>query len=62
LAERVAREASEPAAQMALAYRLALQRTPTAAETSALIPYVQKHGLANACRVLLNSNEFMFID
>jgi hypothetical protein len=24
--------------------------------------YIQKHGLANACHVLLNSNEFLYID
>jgi hypothetical protein len=24
--------------------------------------YVQRHGLANACRFLWNTNEFMFVD
>ena len=27
-----------------------------------LTDYVEKHGLANFCRVLFNSNEFMFVD
>jgi hypothetical protein len=44
------------------AYRLILQRKPTDQELKAVSEYAAKHGLANACRVLLNSNEFMFLD
>jgi hypothetical protein len=44
------------------AYRAILQRRPSDAEANAFAAYVAKHGLANACRVLLNSNEFMFLD
>jgi hypothetical protein len=44
------------------AYRLLLQRLPTPAEAAAVADYVAKRGLANAVRVLLNSNEFMFLD
>ncbi|MBV8880619.1 MAG: DUF1553 domain-containing protein, partial [Planctomycetaceae bacterium] len=44
------------------AYRLLLQRAPSASESAALGDYRKRHGLANACRVLLNSNEFMFLD
>jgi hypothetical protein len=44
------------------AYRLILQRAPTPAEAATVGDYAAKHGLANACRVLLNSNEFMFLD
>jgi hypothetical protein len=44
------------------AYRLILQRKPTEKEQKAVAEYSAKHGLANACRVLLNSNEFMFLD
>jgi hypothetical protein len=43
-------------------YRLLLQRKPTEAETAAVAGYVAKHGLANAARFLLNTNEFMFLD
>ena len=28
----------------------------------AVAGYAEKHGLANAVRMLLNSNEFMFVD
>ena len=37
-------------------------RPPTAAERTALAVYAGKHGLANLCRVLFNSNEFLFVD
>ncbi|RPH47745.1 MAG: DUF1553 domain-containing protein [Planctomycetota bacterium] len=50
------------AATVEKAYRLILQRKPTDAELKAVTDYAAKHGLANACRVLLNSNEFMFLD
>jgi hypothetical protein len=44
------------------AYALALGRGPTAAETQALKTYAQRHGLASACRLLFNLNEFVFVD
>jgi hypothetical protein len=43
------------------AYRLALQREPNEAELRLLTEYATRHGMANACRVLLNSNEFVFV-
>jgi hypothetical protein len=43
-------------------YRRVLQRRPSAEEARALSGYAARHGMANACRVLLNSNEFMFLD
>jgi hypothetical protein len=27
-----------------------------------MMEFVRKHGLANACRLLFNTNEFVFID
>ena len=45
-----------------VAFRLALGRTPTMDERDALTVYARKHGLANACRVILNLNEFVFVD
>jgi len=62
-AERVAREAGdEPAAQVERAMRLALGRAATADERARLTEFVRAHGLANTCRVILNLNEFSFID
>jgi hypothetical protein len=57
-AERV-----EPAPDpISAAYRLALGRAPTDVERSGLTAFAREHGLANACRVLLNLNEFVFVD
>ncbi|HKB01792.1 MAG TPA: PSD1 and planctomycete cytochrome C domain-containing protein [Gemmataceae bacterium] len=44
------------------AFRLAIGREPTRAERGALDAYAAEHGLANACRVILNLNEFVFVD
>ena len=62
LAERVARLTSEPSGQATVAWRLALGREPTAQEAQAIATYAQRHGLANACRFLVNTNEFLFLD
>jgi hypothetical protein len=48
-------------AQIRFAYRLALGRDPRGAEEAALAEYARRHGMANACRVLLNCNEFAFV-
>ena len=44
------------------AIRLILCRPPTEAELRDLSEYASKHGLANVCRLLLNSNEFLFVN
>ena len=61
-AARVAQLAAEPEPQLAAACRLALGRPPTAEESRALSAFVREHGLVNACRVILNLNEFAFVD
>ena len=62
-AERVAREAgADPAAQVERAFWLAIGRPPEAEERETLVPLVATHGLANACRVIFNLNEFAFVD
>jgi mono/diheme cytochrome c family protein len=48
--------------QIQQAYWLAVARAPTQQELALLMAYTQKHGLENFCRLLLNSNEFMFVD
>jgi hypothetical protein len=45
-----------------LAWRLALGRKPSTSEAEAFRAYAAKHGMPSACRVLLNSNEFLFLD
>jgi hypothetical protein len=62
-ADRVRREAgNEPLAQVDLSVRLALGRLPTADERAALADFLRAEGLANVCRVLINLNEFAFVD
>jgi hypothetical protein len=36
-------------------------RSPSPSERQELEEYARRHGLANACRLLLNSNEFLFV-
>lgn len=43
------------------AFRTALGREPSERELDAALPVVQQHGLSTLCRVLLNSNEFLFL-
>jgi hypothetical protein len=61
-AERVSKMGQSLSEQIAAAYRLALGRTPTSTEVDELLAYATRHGLANTCRVILNSNEFMFVN
>jgi hypothetical protein len=61
-AERLRKTSDDPGKQIETAYRLAFGRPPTDVEREALVTYARKHGLANACRVLFNTNEFMFVD
>ena len=51
-----------PAAQVERAFGLALGRSPDAEERAMLVELVVAHGLANACRTILNLNEFSFVD
>jgi hypothetical protein len=60
LAAHLSNMHSEPAQQIAAAYEITLGRAPRPDEAKELTAYAQKHGLANACRILFNSNEFMF--
>jgi Protein of unknown function (DUF1553) len=62
LAARVRGLAPQPDLQIAWIYRLALGRDPDAAETHRLEAFAARHGLENACRAILNSNEFLFVD
>ena len=61
-AQRCESAGSDLAANVKLAVRLALARDPGEGELAALTAYASEHGLANACRVLFNLNEFVFVD
>ena len=62
MAQRIQRDRTGLGPQIEYAFRLALSRPPTDAELAELTPYAQTHGLVNLCRVLLNLNEFVFVD
>ncbi len=49
-------------ARVARAHAEALGRAPTTGERAALEAHARAHGLANTCRLLLNLNEFVYID
>ena len=62
LAERVRPVGKTDAERVAAAYRLALGRMPTDDERRTLTDVAVKHGLPNACRIIFNLNEFVFVD
>jgi hypothetical protein len=62
LATRLQSERASIDEQIARAYELALNRQPTERERNRLASHAGRHGLPSACRVIFNSNEFMFID
>jgi cytochrome c553 len=62
-AQRVRREAGDDTvAQVRRAFRLATGREPEVPEEEDLVRLAGVHGLANACRAILNLNEFSFVD
>lgn len=50
-----------PEQQIDHAFHLALGRHPTKTESTACLQVVREHGLPTLCRVLFNSNEFLFL-
>jgi hypothetical protein len=61
-AQRLREMSSNVPQQIEAAYRCAFGRPPRPDEKKVLAAYARKHGLANACRLLFNANEFIFID
>jgi hypothetical protein len=62
LAKRAEQSTKSPEEQIEAAFRFTLQRSPTSSEQARFAAYAKKHGLPAACRVLLNCNEFLFVD
>jgi hypothetical protein len=61
-AERVAALESTAAGQARRAVELALLRSPSESERAEYQDHLERFGLASLCRLLLNSNEFHFVD
>ncbi len=62
LARRLDRQSAGIHSPIVAAFRLAFGRDPDQSEVGFLAAYATKHSLADACRVLLNTNEFVFVD
>jgi hypothetical protein len=61
-AARIERMGNNDAERIRAAWRLAFARNPKSEELSKIVAYAGRHGLANACRLIFNMNEFVFID
>ena len=61
-AERLRAAGSGASAQINRAHQLAFGRPATPEEIQILADYSTRHGLENLARLILNSNEFMFVD
>jgi hypothetical protein len=59
---RMSRELAAVAKTPDEAVRRVLLRDPTPVERTTFREYTNRHGLENLCRVLLNANEFLFVD
>jgi len=63
LAGRLKREAGEDRAkQINLAYELAYQRKAKDDERQSALEYVKDFGMNELCLLLLNSDEFVYVD
>ena len=62
-AERLKQEAGDhPAAQVRLGFPLAFGRSASIEEQKAAETTIRKEGLFAFCHVLLNANEFVYLD
>ncbi|MEX1233103.1 MAG: PSD1 and planctomycete cytochrome C domain-containing protein [Planctomycetaceae bacterium] len=62
MANRARAAATSVNDQVRVAVTWVWQREPTATETEKLTALANQHGLEAVCRLLLNSNEFLFVD
>jgi hypothetical protein len=61
-AERLAQENTPTADQVRIAIETAYGRAAAADEIELLSGYAGRHGLANLCRLIFNSNEFLYVN
>jgi hypothetical protein len=52
---------TDPTDEVVWAYRLTLSRDPSARQRAEAADFVRRHDLATLCRVLFNTNEFLYI-
>jgi hypothetical protein len=61
LARRLEQEGPDTALRVDRACELLFGRVPTLEQRTTLVSYAEKHSLAALCRVLVNSNDFLFV-
>jgi hypothetical protein len=62
-ADRVRIESgANPEAQVKRAFQIAFARRPTSEELNSAVSLTTNHGLRQLCRMLLNANEFVYVD
>ncbi len=61
-ADRLRQETDQQEQQLGRGFLLVTGRNPAPEELKALVQYAEQHGLENACRVLLNLSEFVFVE
>jgi hypothetical protein len=61
-AARLEKAGSTPEDRIRAAFAICYQRPPAPEELAGAVALVDRHGLAAFCRVLFNSNEFLFVD
>src|SRR4029078_9950382 len=61
-AARIADKRDDAREQIQFAFALALGREPDPTETKRFAAFAHAHGLPNLCRVIFNSNEFIFVN
>jgi hypothetical protein len=62
MASKLATENGDMPGQVSALYQLVLCRPPREEELAAVTAYAQEFGLANACRFVMNTNEFVFVE
>ncbi len=62
LAERLRHDTTTLSGQVGRLFELVYHRRPVPEEGRMVLELAREHGLANACRVMLNSNEFIFVN
>jgi Protein of unknown function (DUF1553) len=62
MAERLRHASPRLDDQIRVAFLAAFGRAPSSEELSLLGDYAARHGLLNLCRVIINSNEFLFVN
>ena len=62
MARRLEKSSGTTESRVDLAFDLILSRSPTAPERAELGDFARRHGLENLCRLLFNTNEFLFVN